>query len=183
MANHFRVQNDASVDPKWGVVAKRIGQPRHLVIALFLRLLEIASANRPRGFLGVVKPDEIADVIGCEESVVTAAIAVMREVDPATGRPRFIRDDGAVVNWPKYQPTRERDAGPDLLDHLTNEAGANPAAGASPAKTRMGANPVRRANRQDKPQDVVVCDRENIQTATNNHCQAISSQSPPPPPF
>lgn len=193
MADWFRSYHGAPVDPKWGVIARKAGVARSLVVALAWLLLDIASRARPRGSLAAAVPEEIAVQLDCEQAQVEAVLLVMREPDPASGKARFIGSDNVIPGWSKRQPSREREGGADLLSTLGQAAmpgqspgGANPPAGAIPANASGAAMPASRSIRPANLQDVVGANPTGPQKTTSNqvrasgnHARATSSQSPP----
>lgn len=94
----FRWYHGSVTDPKFGLVAKRAGVRTADVIAVWVWLLERASANDDRGDVGL--PDfEAADyLLGLEDGVAQKITGVMSE--------RGLLTDQRITSWEKRQPNQ-----------------------------------------------------------------------------
>ena len=99
----FRWHHGTVADPKFSIVAKRSGQPRHVVIACWSAILEYASTRDERGCVSGIDPEEIAIVLDLEIDQVVAILAAMND--------KNIIDDGRLSGWNKRQPKREDETG------------------------------------------------------------------------
>lgn len=90
----FRWHHGATSDPKFRVVAKRCGQPVHVVIATWACILEHASAADERGSIASFDAEEVAVTLDLEtETVVTCVTAMQGKV----------LDGDAVRSWERRQ--------------------------------------------------------------------------------
>lgn len=87
-----------TTDPKWQTIARKSGQPRYLVIALYSHLLMIGNESETRGNVSSVSYDDIASALDCGEDQVTAIMQAME------GR---VIENGRLSGWDKRQPVRE----------------------------------------------------------------------------
>lgn len=87
-----------TTDPKWQTIARKSGQPRYLVIALYSHLLMIGNESETRGNVSHVSYDDIASALDCGEDQVTAIMEAME------GR---VIENGRLSGWDKRQPARE----------------------------------------------------------------------------
>jgi hypothetical protein len=92
-----RLWSGATTDPKWQTIARKSGQPRHLVIALFTHLLMIANDSENRGDVGDMSIEDAASAMDCDEEQVEAIIKAMQ------GR---VISDGRLSGWNARQPSR-----------------------------------------------------------------------------
>ncbi len=124
-----------TTDPKWQTIARKSGQPRALVIALFTHLMLEANEAEDRGRLDELNIEDTASALDCDEEAVEAILAAMQ------GR---VIEDGGLSGWGKRQPKRE-DAG-------------NTASGAKSAADRKREQRAREAAEQaEKSRDVTTC--------------------------
>ena len=121
-----------TTDPKWQTIARKSGQPRALVIALFTHLMLEANEAEERGRLDGLNIEDMASALDCDEEAIEAILAAMQS--------RVI-EDGKLSGWDKRQPKRE-DAG-------------NTASGAKSAADRKREQRAREAAEQaEKSRDV-----------------------------
>ena len=124
-----------TTDPKWQTIARKSGQPRALVIALFTHLMLEANEAEDRGRLDGLNIEDMASALDCDEEAIEAILAAMQS--------RVI-EDGKLSGWDKRQPKRE-DAG-------------NAASGAKSAADRKREQRAREAAEQaEKSRDVTTC--------------------------
>lgn len=83
-----------TTDPKWQTIARKSGQPRALVIALFTHLMLEANEAEKRGRLDELNIEDIASALDMDEEVVQSILDVMQ------GR---VIEDGGIVDWPQHQ--------------------------------------------------------------------------------
>lgn len=93
-----RLWSDMTTDPKWQTIARKSGQPRSLVIAVFTHLMLEANAADDRGSVLDVNIEDVASAMDCDESAVAAILEAME------GR---VIDDGRLAGWERRQPRRE----------------------------------------------------------------------------
>lgn len=98
-----RLWAGSTTDPKWQTIARKSGQPRYLVIALFTHLLMVANDAEIRGDIHDLSIEDTASALDCDEEQVAAIIQAME------GR---VIDDWRLTGWDKRQPLRE-DVGDD----------------------------------------------------------------------
>lgn len=98
-----RLWSGMTTDPKWQTVARKSGQPRALVIALFTHLMLEANEADDRGSLNAVDVEDVASALDCDEEAVQAILQAM-EV-------RVI-EDGRLSGWDRRQPLREDSGNP-----------------------------------------------------------------------
>ncbi len=124
-----------TTDPKWQTIARKSGQPRALVIALFTHLMLEANEAEDRGRLDGLNIEDVASALDCDEEAVEAILAAMQ------GR---VIEDGKLSGWDKRQPKRE-DAG-------------SPTSGAKSAAERKREQRAREvAEQAEKSRDVTTC--------------------------
>ena len=87
-----------TTDPKWQTVARKSGQPRALVIALFTHLMLEANEADDRGAVLGIDIEDIASALDCDEEAVEAIL------DAMNGR---VIEDGRLSGWDRRQPKRE----------------------------------------------------------------------------
>ena len=92
-----------TTDPKWQTVARKSGQPRSLVIALFTHLMLEANDADERGSLADVDVEDVASALDCDEEAVVAILEAME------GR---VIEDGFLSGWDRRQPVREDSGNP-----------------------------------------------------------------------
>lgn len=124
-----------TTDPKWQTIARKSGQPRALVIALFTHLMLEANEAEERGRLDGLNIEDTASALDCDEEAVETILAAMQ------GR---VIEDGGLSGWDKRQPKRED--------------GGNPASGAKSAADRKREQRAREAaGKAEKSRDVTAC--------------------------
>lgn len=92
-----------TTDPKWQTVARKSGQPRALVIAIFAHLMLEANEADERGSLNAVDVEDVASAMDCDEEAVRAILLAM------DGR---VIEDGHLSGWGRRQPLREDSGNP-----------------------------------------------------------------------
>lgn len=130
-----RIWAGTTTDPKWQTIARKSGQPRCLVIALFAHLLMIANEGDVRGDLDDLDIEDVASALDVDEDAVRAVIDAMdgRVIHREEGR-----DVMRLSGWERRQPERE-DIG-------------NPATGALSAAERK-----RQQREREKSRPVTQC--------------------------
>lgn len=98
-----RLWSGMTTDPKWQTVARKSGQPRYLVIALFTHLMLEANEADERGSLAEIDIEDVASTLDCDEEAVEAILQAME------GR---VIDDGRLSGWDRRQPIREDSGNP-----------------------------------------------------------------------
>ena len=101
MIGWFRSYHGAPSHRKWGLIAKRAGVPRSLVVALAWDLLDRASQSTDRGSVAGYDVDSFAFDMDCEPADVTRILEAMRGAD-------FL-DDDRLSGWDRRQVKREDD--------------------------------------------------------------------------
>lgn len=99
-----------TTDPKWQTVARKSGQPRYLVIALFTHLMLEANEADERGSLDALDVEDVASALDCDEEAVEAILQAMN------GR---VIEDGRLSGWSRRQPLRE-DSGSEKTGALSS---------------------------------------------------------------
>lgn len=89
-----RLWDGMTTDPKWQTIARKSGQPRCLVIALFAHLMMIANEADIRGEVGDLNVEDAASAMDCDEEQVEAIISAMQ------GR---VIDDGRLSGWGRFK--------------------------------------------------------------------------------
>lgn len=105
-----RLWAGATTDPKFQTIARKSGQPRYLVIALFTHLLLEANEADDRGSLDEVDIEDVASALDCDEEAVEAILQAME------GR---VIEGGRLSGWDKRQPIRE-DSGSEKTGALSS---------------------------------------------------------------
>lgn len=72
-----RLWAGTTTDPKWQTIARKSGQSRALVIALFLHLMLEANEAEDRGSIQGATVEDIASALDCDEEAVVAILAAM----------------------------------------------------------------------------------------------------------
>ncbi|WP_294625062.1 hypothetical protein [uncultured Bilophila sp.] len=103
MMEWFRVYHGMVSDDKWSLIARKSGQPRAFVVAVWAMLLEIASQNEDRGSVEAFDP-EVADALF---DMPDGAAQAIYDALCSGKNPRIA--DGCILSWEKRQPQRERD--------------------------------------------------------------------------
>ena len=98
-----RLWSGMTTDPKWQTVARKSGQPRSLVIALFTHLMLEANDADERGSLADDDVEDVASALDCDEEAVVAILEAME------GR---VIEDGFLSGWDRRQPVREDSGNP-----------------------------------------------------------------------
>lgn len=99
-----------TTDPKWQTIARKSGQPRALVIALFAHLMLEANEAEDRGTLGDASIEDMASALDCDEEAIEAILEAME------GR---VLTDGRLAGWERRQPKRE-DSGNERTGALSS---------------------------------------------------------------
>ena len=104
-----RIWAGTTTDPKWQTIARKSGQPRCLVIALFAHLLMIANEGDVRGDLDDLDIEDVASALDVDEDAVRAVIDAMdgRVIHREEGR-----DVMRLSGWDRRQPVREDSGNP-----------------------------------------------------------------------
>lgn len=147
-----------TTDPKWQTIARKSGQPRALVIALFAHLLMVANEGEERGDLSRLDVEDTASALDVGEEAVSAILAAME------GR---VIEGGRLSGWDRRQPERE-----DL---------GNPGTGAMSAAERKR----RQREREALSRHVTAC-HEQSRDVTACHAPEAEADTeadiPPTPP-
>ena len=85
-------------DTKWQTVARKSGQPRYLVIAIYTHLMMLANEAEDRGDVSEVSIEDIASAMDCDEDQVSSVIEAMQ------GR---VIEGSRLVDWKKFQAPAE----------------------------------------------------------------------------
>ena len=101
----FRVYHGMVSDDKWSLIARKSGQPRAFVVAVWAMLLEIASQDEDRGSVEAFDP-EVADALF---DMPDGAAQTIYDALCSGKNPRIA--DGCILSWEKRQPQREREDG------------------------------------------------------------------------
>lgn len=96
----FRWHHGSVTDPKFQLVARKAGQTLGNVIAVWAFVLEAASAATERGQFGDLDCEAVDCMLGMECGATEVILAAMDVRGLIVG--------GAVANWEKRQPKRER---------------------------------------------------------------------------
>jgi hypothetical protein len=102
IVNWWRAHHGMSTDGKLAAIAVRAKARRCEVLALWVSLLEHASANDERGNVAGVEAEDLSATLDCEVSTVSAVLSAFRDR-------KMILPGGMLANWAKRQPERERD--------------------------------------------------------------------------
>lgn len=86
-------------DPKFTVVARRCGQSKSLVLAVWAAALEHGSQHDDRGSLAGLDPEVVAAALDEEPDAVASVLRALTD--------RGMIADGRIANWDKRQPKRE----------------------------------------------------------------------------
>lgn len=153
-----RLWADMTTDPKWQTIARKSGQPRCLVIALFSHLLLLANYSEiERGHLDKLNVEDVASALDVDEEQITAILDAMQ------GR---VIEDNRLSGWSNRQPARE-DMG-------------NPQTGAKSAAQRKREQRAREKENQsqadDSSQDVTQCHEES-RSVTQCHAPEAEAEA------
>ena len=164
-----RLWAGTTTDPKWQTIARKSGQPRALVIALFAHLMLEANEAEQRGSVSAIDVEDCASAMDCDEDQIVAILDAME------GR---VIADGQLSGWAKRQPARE-------------ESDANERGALTPAERKR--NQRERERNGEKPlsitlghapsRDVTRChapEAEAEAEAENPTQQAAAITQPPP---
>ena len=99
----FRVYHGMVSDDKWSLIARKSGQPRAFVVAVWAMLLEIASQDEERGNVEAFDP-EVADALF---DMPDGAAQAIYDALCSGKNPRIA--GGCILSWEKRQPQRERE--------------------------------------------------------------------------
>lgn len=105
-----RLWADMTTDPKWQTIARKSGQPRALVIAIFTHLMLEANESVDRGSVADISIEDVASAMDCDEEAVIAILEAMQD--------RVIVD-GRLTGWERRQPKRE-DSGNERTGALSS---------------------------------------------------------------
>lgn len=95
-----RLWNETADDPKWRLIARKVGCRTGDVLSVFMRMMTCASAARKRGFLEGWDDEVQASALDFEPELVAAIRDAMQ------GR---VLDGDRLTGWEKRQPKRERE--------------------------------------------------------------------------
>lgn len=146
-----------TTDPKWQTVARKSGQPRALVIALFTHLMLEANEAEDRGSVVSVDIEDAASALDCDEEAVRAILEAM------DGR---VIEDGRLAGWERRQPQRE-----DL---------GNPSTGAKSAAQRKREQRAREAAARGAQADDVTTGHDTSRNVTTGHAPEADSEAEKP---
>lgn len=96
----FRWHHGSITDPKFQLIAKKVGVRLGDVIAVWAYVLEKASAADERGTFGEIDCEAVDCLIGCDEGTTQNILAAMQTRD-------LVDEHGQVVAWHRRQPKRE----------------------------------------------------------------------------
>jgi hypothetical protein len=94
--NWFRWYYGTFSDPNFAVVAKRCGQPKHVVLAVWAALLETAGNATKRGDVSSFDPETIGLALDLEADVVTSVFTAFMAKE-------LVTKDRQVSAWDKRQ--------------------------------------------------------------------------------
>jgi len=97
----FRWHHGSVTDPKFGLIAKKAGVRVSDVIAMWAFVLETASADADRGYIGVLDFEAVDHLMGFDEGQALKIMDVMAQ--------RGLIAESRITSWDKRQPKRERD--------------------------------------------------------------------------
>ena len=95
----FRWYHGTVSDPKFAVIAKKSGQPKHVVLAVWAMVIEYASSRDDRGSIIGLDADELSVTLDLETDQIEAVLSAMMN--------RGLFSDNKLKNWEKRQPKRE----------------------------------------------------------------------------
>ena len=94
-----RLWSGMTADPKWQTIARKSGQPRHLVISLFIHMMLEANEADERGDISAMSTEDAASTMDCDEEQISAILQAMQG--------RVIDANGRLSGWDRRQPIRE----------------------------------------------------------------------------
>lgn len=94
----FRWHHGTVADPKFRTLARKAGQPVHVVLAVWAAVLEYASDNDPRGSIAGMEVEDIASCLDLDEEIVSAVLNAMQSK---------VLDGETLSGWDRRQPKRE----------------------------------------------------------------------------
>jgi len=97
----FRWHHGSVTDPKFSLVARRAGASLPDVLAVWVYLLERASAAEQRGMFGEVDLEAVDNLFDFDDGMTSEILTHMNA--------RGLIAGGAIAAWEKRQPKRERD--------------------------------------------------------------------------
>jgi hypothetical protein len=97
----FRWHHGSVTDPKFQLVARKSGATLPEVLAVWVFVLESASASEKRGHFGEIDCEAIDCLFGMDEGKTSSILEQMTT--------RGLIDGGCVSSWEKRQPKRERE--------------------------------------------------------------------------
>ena len=95
----FKVFEGITFDPKWPLVSKKSGQPIHVVVSVWMALLEYGSNQEIRGNVAKFNAEMLDTRYGLADGVTETVIKALEEVGCIT--------NGGLTNWDKRQPESE----------------------------------------------------------------------------
>lgn len=98
----FRWHHGSVTDPKFQLIARQARARLGDVLAVWAFVLEGASANADRGFVGNLDAEALDCLLGAEDGTTQRITDAMR-------LRRLIDDSGRIAAWEKRQPRRERE--------------------------------------------------------------------------
>lgn len=129
----FRWYHGTTTDAKFTVIARRSGQHRTVVLAVWSSVLEYASSRKDRGSVVGLDLEEVAAGLDLDLEQVEAVCAVMRE--------KGVISDDRLANWTKRQPKREDATAADRKERWRQRQKAGQGAdieGEEPEEERSG---------------------------------------------
>ena len=102
----FRCYHGISSDPKWALIARKSGQPKAVVLAVWLYALDFASQAEDRGSIASIDPELVDVLYDLEDGSAASVLDAMQ----AKG---LVTDDRRLAAWDKRQPAREDAQGPE----------------------------------------------------------------------
>lgn len=117
MTDWFRSWHGAPTDNKWLVIAKKAGVAPGVVSAVMWALLDHASQNDSRGFVGDFDVETYSIFSGFEEAGVMAVIAALED--------KGVIVDGRLGAWEKRQPKREDNSTSRVTKHREERRNAS----------------------------------------------------------
>lgn len=101
MMGWLRWYHNTAGDPKLGVIARAVKQPRVAIVAIWTAVLEHASSAEDRGSIAGLDPEEIAIMLDLEPGNVTETLIAMTR-----GKRPLISGD-RITNWERRQPASD----------------------------------------------------------------------------
>lgn len=95
----FCMHDNTPSDPKWIVIARRSKQPKAVVLAVWVALLDYANQQPKRGSLEGIDCEVIDAMLDLEDGTSEAVMLAMED--------KGILADGRIANWEKRQFTQK----------------------------------------------------------------------------